>query len=99
MRLPPGVGHGCAEASQPALVRTMLHTDRPANVGIAENVVPSSAERNNPFSVATRTMSLFVLVSTLRSRTEIVVPSSTVGPQLTPPFFDLVTAPPISSWS
>ena len=68
-------------------------------VDTAENEAPSSAERNRPFSVATRTMSLGVLVSTLRSRTEIVVPSSTVDPQLTPPFFDLVTAPPIKSWS
>src|SRR5262249_41907062 len=92
-------GHGCAEASHPALVRTMLHTDRPLNVDTAENEAPSSAERNSPFSVATSTMSLGVLVSTLRSRTEIVVPSSTTEPQLTPPFLDLTTAPPIRSWS
>jgi hypothetical protein len=44
-------------------------------------------------------MSLLVLVSTLRSRTEIVLPSSTVGPQLTPPFLDLITAPPTRIWS
>jgi hypothetical protein len=29
MRLPSGAGHGCAEASWPALLRTMLHTEKP----------------------------------------------------------------------
>src|SRR6478736_6233732 len=45
MRLPSGAGHGCAEASQPALLRTMLHTDKPLNAGTAANEAPSSAER------------------------------------------------------
>ena len=40
---------------------------------------PSSAERYRPLSVATKTMSRLVLVSTFTSRTETALPSSIIG--------------------
>src|SRR5207245_4747750 len=87
-------GHGCADMSHPALVRAMLQTDIPLNVGTAAYVAPSSADLYKPLSVATRTMSRFVLVSTLTSRTETALPSSITGLQFTPPSFDFTLEPP-----
>src|SRR5688572_15256068 len=44
-------------------------------------------------------MSRLVLVSTFTSRTEIALPSSIIGSQVTPPFLDFTIDPPTRIWS